>query len=137
MNGPDPSLKVCDKCGWYGDLYGGHVELCSPLASARATQLERELDQIPSTRFGYGNRMLTFETDPNMHIRFSVSDQQHDRSPIELRDLWLLGDLSISEAADLTRTLAEWRARMLSARRSDGAKRDRKRVPKQPVRSSR
>lgn len=114
---PDPKLTVCDKCGWYGDLYG-HADRCAPLASKRAAELESELSAIPSTRFGYGHRMLTFVPDEHMHVRLSVSDQRNDRKPFRFEDLWMIDDLSSAEASDLVRTVTDWRARMLAARRS-------------------
>lgn len=61
--------------------------------------------------------MLTFEHDRHMHVRLQVSDVIRDRNPVSFEDLFLIDHLSLGEAADFVRTLTDWRARMLAARR--------------------
>lgn len=102
-------LPVCSKCGWpmagpYEERR--HESACPDVAAgASATALADRVEEVPSTKFGYGTGQLTFESDEDLHVQL----QCNRNGTFQLRDLWLLDDLTADEAADLVRAIAAWR----------------------------
>lgn len=114
-------LKVCPKCGWH--MLMNHEERCEPRAGKRASALAEALPEIPSTKLGYGDGMVTFEPAENasrdlqpLHVHFEVSDRENEPRPFSLREVSLLDDLSQEEAASLVRAVVEWRKTTLARR---------------------
>jgi hypothetical protein len=109
------ALPVCPKCGWaqISRDFNKHVRDCPNVAAGTvAIELAAHLPELHSTKFGYGDGYLTFEPDDNMHVRLKCSNAE----TFKLEDVWLLGSLSIDEAADLVRALADWRNNCISRR---------------------
>lgn len=110
-------LPVCGKCGWpmagpYEEQQ--HRSACPYVTlGANATALAERVDELPSTKFGYGTGGLVFELDKNLHVQL----QCKKGGTFKLEDLWLLDDLTADEAADLVRAIASWRRGCKNMRR--------------------
>jgi hypothetical protein len=91
-----------------------HKSACPyTVLGANATALAERVDEVPSTKFGYGTGQLTFELDGDLHIRLSCSKD----GTFALYEIWLLDDLTSDEAADLVRAIASWRRGCKNMRR--------------------
>lgn len=109
------TLTICPRCGWpvLSAAFDGHVRDCPDVAAgAVAVELAARLPVLNSTKFGYGDRYLTFEPDDNMHVRLECRND----GTFRLEDTWLLDSLSTDEAEDLVRAIADWRVRCVSRR---------------------
>lgn len=109
-------LPVCKKCGW---AMAGPYEIerhrsaCSEVdAGASATALADRFPDLPSTKFGYGTGMLTFVPDDALHVQLQCSRNK----TFQLRDVWLLDDLTADETAALVKAIADWRSACIRAR---------------------
>lgn len=98
-------LPVCPTCGWH-ELMGHR---CHPQRAEHARQLEDAVPEVPSTRLGYGGEMLVFDPDDAFTVQFSI--RERGDAPFKMEDLYILHALPLEAAADLVRTLAEWRKR--------------------------
>lgn len=110
-------LPVCGRCGWPMaglDEIEKHAGECPhAVAGASAVRLAERLDDLPSTKFGYGTRQLAFEIDRELSVRLKCNPGR----TFYLEDVWLLDDLTQDEAADLVRSIAAWRRGCLNMRR--------------------
>jgi hypothetical protein len=110
-------LAVCAKCGW--PMAGPYEEQRHKTAcpyvtlGTSASALAERVDELPSTKFGYGNGQLTFELDKDLHVRLQCNKD----GTFKLDDLWLLDNLTADEAADLVRAIAAWRRGCKNTRR--------------------
>lgn len=109
----DKGDAACDQCGWNCKrVWRFSNDECDPKLGATADKLIAMLPGTAATKLGYGHGQLSFEpvsNDANFHVRFSVGRVRG--APFDLQDVWLLGDLSHEAAADLVKTLADWRKR--------------------------
>ena len=102
-------LTVCGQCGW--PMAGSYEEQqhksACPYAAlgAHATALAERVDDVPSTKFGYGTGQLNFELDEELHVRLECNES----GTFQLRAVWLLDELTPDDAADLVRAVASWR----------------------------
>lgn len=102
-------LAVCGKCGWpvagpYEESQ--HSGACPYVTiGANACALAERVDELPSTKFGYGTRQLTFEMDENLHVQLECDKD----GTFKLREWWMLDGMTTDEAADLVRAIAAWR----------------------------
>ena len=110
-------LRVCDKCGW--PMAGSyeeqrHKSACPYVAlGASATALAERVDELPSTKFGYGTGQLSFELDKELHVQLQCNKD----GTFKLHEVWLLDELTADEAADLVRSIAAWRRGCKNMRR--------------------
>ena len=107
-------IPVCSKCGW--TMVGPYEEerhrACPHVAAGNlATQLASRFPELPSTKFGYGSQMLTFELDARAHLSFACSDER-----FRMDRAWLPDGLTPDEAAGLVEAISSWRVACLHRR---------------------
>lgn len=101
-------LAICKTCGWpiAGQLeYTVHVRCRLKAAGESAVALAALVPELPSTKYGYGARGLVVTIDDQLHVRFECADN----GTFDLRDVWLLGNLTKDAAAALVKAIAAWR----------------------------
>lgn len=101
-------LAVCKTCGWpiAGWLeFTGHVKCRLKAAGDSAVALAALVPELPSTKYGYGTRGLVIAVDDQLHVRFECAND----GTFDLRDVWLLDNLTKDAAAALVKAIAAWR----------------------------
>ena len=101
-------LPVCKKCGWpTAGIYETkqHQDTCSLVAEGNvARALADRVPDVLSTQCGYGSGKLTFTMDKELHVRFNCRTKT-----LKLEEVWCLSDLTLEEAAELVKVIADWR----------------------------
>ena len=95
------SLTICAKCGWYDGF--GHTERCNPEHGRSAAKLIAAVPDVRAGQLGYGDGNVVFDLDSDFSIVF-----ERQKHAFALRDIQLLEDLSVDEAAALVRALKAW-----------------------------
>jgi hypothetical protein len=114
----ESELPTCPACGWSVLRYDNHSSRCQPALGAAADALAKATS-VPSTKLGYGSERLTFQVDADFTVGLDVhypwnrdgSERDAGRVVFAWRRLHCLGELTVTDAADLADTLAAWRAR--------------------------
>jgi len=104
-------LEVCPKCGWYAHGPYASPTDCDAAAGDAASTLQAAVPEVPSTKLGYGQGVVAFEIDDELHVRLRTCSRVY--SDFHLDAVWLLADLSHDDAVDLVRTIAAWRGRQI------------------------
>lgn len=114
-------LKVCPTCGWHERPYSQAHRDCH-IPGQHASALLAALPGVQATLlgFGFGAAVLALYGDDRMNVRFNVNHDTRRRrpKPFSLREVYLLDNLSVDEAASLVNAITDWRAKMLTARKS-------------------
>ena len=105
------SLKICAKCGWYDGF--GHADRCNPEHGQAAAQLIAAVPDVRSGQLGYGEGHVVFDLDSDFSVVF-----ERGKRAFSLRNIHLLEDLSVEEAAALVRALKAWMDGIASDRMS-------------------
>lgn len=105
------SLKICPKCGWYDGF--GHAERCNPERGRAAAQLIAAVPDVRAGQLGYGDGHVVFDLDRDFSVLF-----ERGRRAFTLRNIHLLDDLNVEEAAALVHALKGWMDDMADKRMS-------------------
>jgi len=123
-----PPLEICPDCGWYdhwirndrGQVFCDRTEReCHPRRGKLADQLFARLPEtVPTTKLGYGIGRIaigTLDDGPGatdgIVVVFDVDDDT-----FRLKDVTVLGELSLADAQDLAQSLLSWCARKQARR---------------------
>jgi hypothetical protein len=113
-------LEICNKCGWV--KLRNHAERCDPARGRVATKLIESLPEVSAGKLGYGDHSSIFDLSKDLSIAFNVGVKD-----VRLKEVILIGKLSVDEAADLVRAIKGWQNATIKRRKRRKSESRRKR----------